>query len=94
MKIIGFVWHEKIIEKLEQKHNVLQYEVREVFENDPKFRYVEKGFQPDENVYAAFGRAISGRYLIVFFIYKTDKQAFVVSARDMTRAERKKYEEN
>jgi len=93
LKIIGFIWHEKIIEKLEQKHNVRQYEVREVFENNPKFRYVEKGLQPDENVYAAFGRAISGRYLIIFFIYKTDKQAFVVSARDMTRAERKKYEE-
>ena len=93
MKIIGFIWHEKIIEKLEQKHNVRQYEVREVFENNPKFRYVEKGLQPDENVYAAFGRTISGRYLIIFFIYKTDKQALVVSARDMTRAERKKYEE-
>jgi uncharacterized DUF497 family protein len=93
LKIIGFIWHEKIIEKLEQKHNVQQYEVREVFENNPKFRYVEKGLQPDENVYAAFGRAISGRYLTIFFIYKTGKQALVVSARDMTRAERKKYEE-
>ena len=45
MKIIGFIWYEKIIEKLEQKHNVRQYEVREVFENNPKFRYVEKGLQ-------------------------------------------------
>ena len=52
MKIIGFVWLEKIIEKLEQKHNVRQYEVRGVIENNPKFRYVEKGLQPDENVYA------------------------------------------
>jgi uncharacterized DUF497 family protein len=92
LKIIGFIWYEKIIEKLEQKHNVRQYEVREVFDNNPEFRYVEKGLQPDENVYTAFGRTNSGRYLIIFFIYKKDKQALVVSARDMTRAERKKYE--
>ena len=92
MKIIGFIWYEKIIEKLEQKHNVQQYEVREVFSNNPKFRYIEKGLQPDENVYAAFGRTNAGRYIIIFFIYKKDKQALVVSARDMTHAERKKYE--
>ncbi len=93
MKITGFIWYEKIVEKLEHKHNVQQYEVREAFDNNPKFRYVEKGLQPDENVYAAFGRANSGRYLIIFFIYKIDKQAFIVSARDMTHAERKKYEQ-
>lgn len=93
MKIIGFIWYENIIEKLEQKHNVQQYEVREVFAKNPKFRYVEKGLQPDENVYAVLGRTNAGRYLIIFFIYKKDKHALVMSARDMTRAERKKYEQ-
>ncbi len=93
MKIIGLIWHEEIVEKLEQKHNVQQYEVREVFANNPEFRYVENGLQPDENVYAALGRTDAGRYIIIFFIYKKDKQALVVSARDMTRAERKKYEQ-
>ncbi len=93
MKIIGLIWYESIIEKLEQKHNVQQREVREVFVNNPKFRYVENGLQPDENVYAALGRTGAGRYIIIFFIYKKDKQALIVSARDMTRAERKKYEQ-
>lgn len=93
MKIIGFIWYENIIENLEQKHNVQQYEVREVFAKNPKFRYVEKGLQPDENVYAVLGRTNAGRYLIIFFIYKKDKHALVMSARDMTRAERKKYEQ-
>lgn len=93
MKIIGLIWHENIIEKLEQKHNVQQYEVREVFANIPKFRYVEKGLQPDENVYAALGRTNAGRYLIIFFIYKKDKHALIVSARNMIHSERKKYEQ-
>ncbi|MFZ3167505.1 MAG: BrnT family toxin [Candidatus Methanoperedens sp.] len=93
MKILGFIWYEKIVEKLEQKHNVQQHEVREAFSNNPKFRYIENGLQPDENVYAALGRTNAGRYIIIFFIYKKDKQALIVSARDMTHAERKKYEQ-
>jgi uncharacterized DUF497 family protein len=66
--------------------------VREVFGNNPVFRYIEKGLQPNENVYAALGRTGAGRYLIIFFIFKTNKHALIVSARDMTRGERKKYE--
>ncbi len=93
MKIIGLIWYENFIEKLEQKHNVQQHEVREVFAKNPKFRYVENGLQPGEDVYAALGRTDAGRYIIVFFIYKKDKRALIVSARDMTRAERKKYEQ-
>lgn len=92
MKINGIIWYEKIIEKLEQKHNVQQYEVREVFGNSPIFRYVEKGLQPNENVYAALGRTNAGRYLIIFFIYKVNKHVLIVSARNMTQSERKKYE--
>jgi len=38
------------------------------------------------------GQTESGRYLIVFFIYKKDNRALILSARDMTPAERKRYE--
>ncbi|MCE8423987.1 MAG: BrnT family toxin [Candidatus Methanoperedens sp.] len=93
MKINGLIWYEKIIEKLEQKHNVQQYEVREVFTNNPMFRYVEKGLQPNENVYAGLGQTNGGRYIIIFFIYKTNKHVLIMSARDMTQSERKKYEQ-
>ena len=92
LEITGFIWYEKVIEKIEQKHNVQQYEVREVFTNRPQFRFVEKGYQPDENVYAAFGKTKAGRYLIIFFILKKDKHALILSVRDMTHAERRKYE--
>jgi uncharacterized DUF497 family protein len=92
LKIVGLIWFDEIVEKLIRKHNVQQREVREVLSNKPHFRFVEKGHRLGENVYAAMGRTDSGRYLIVFFIYKVDKRALILSARDMTKTERKLYE--
>ena len=92
MKIKGIVWFDDIIEKLIRKHSVQQHEPREVLENDPHFRFVEKGHRSGENLYAAMGQTDSGRHLVVFFVYKTDKRALILSARDMTRAERRLYE--
>ncbi len=91
MKISGFVWLEEIVQKLIWKHSVETEEVRETFLNNPKFRFVEKGHRKDENVYAALGQTDAGRYLICFFVYKNDSRALVLSARDMTGAERKRY---
>lgn len=92
MKIKGLIWLDEIIEKLLSKHNVRQSEVREVLSKKPHFRFIEKGHRPGENVYAAMGRPDSGRYLIVFFIYKKDRHALILSARDMTQTERRRYE--
>jgi uncharacterized DUF497 family protein len=39
----------------------------------------------------ALGTADSGRYLTVYFLYKKNKEAFIVTARDMTEKERKRY---
>jgi uncharacterized DUF497 family protein len=92
LKIKGIIWLDEILEKLIRKHNVQQREVREVLTNKPRFRFVEKGHRSGENVYAAMGQTQGGRYLIVFFVYKTDKRALILSARDMTKAERSLYE--
>lgn len=92
MKIHGIIWLEEIVEKLEQKHSVLQDEVVEVFDNGPLYRFVEKGHIPNENVYASLGITDAGRLLTVFFVYKTNRKALVISARTMTDAERKRYE--
>ncbi|KAM3112713.1 hypothetical protein [Phormidesmis sp. 146-33] len=62
-----------------------------MFEKCPNFRFVERGNRQDEDVYAASGRTNAGRYLIVFFIYKQDGDALILSARDMDNAERKRY---
>ncbi|MBW6519332.1 MAG: BrnT family toxin [ANME-2 cluster archaeon] len=80
-----------MIDKLEEKHNVKPKEVKEVLCGKPKFRFVEKGFHPNDNVYAAMGRSKAGRYLIIFIIYKKDNHILIVSARDMTDGERKRY---
>lgn len=93
MRIEGLIWFDEIIEKLLRKHNVYQNEVREVLANRPYFRFVEKGHRSRENVYAAMGQTNSGRYLILFFVYKKDRRALILSARDMTNTERKSYEQ-
>ena len=92
MKIKGLIWIDEIIDKLAKKHNVSQDEVWEILSNRPYFRFVEKGHRSGENVYAALGQTESGRYLIVFFVFKKDGNAIILSARDMTPAERKRYE--
>ncbi len=62
-----------------------------MLENEPLFQYKEAGYKAGENVYAAFGRTNDGRFLSVFFVYTQDKRAIIVSARDMSEKERKKY---
>lgn len=91
LKINEVIWLEDIVQKLIWKHRVEREEVVKVLASSPQFRYVEKGHQKDENVYAALGQTEAGRYLIVFFIYKRNHQALIISARDMTVSERKKY---
>jgi uncharacterized DUF497 family protein len=92
LKITRLIWLEEIIEKLQQKHNVTQDEVRQVLRNSRHFRFVEKGHFAGENVYAALGQSDAGRHLIVLFVYKKNNEALIISARDMTDAERKRYE--
>ena len=60
--------------------------------NEPRFRFIEKGHRFGENVYAALCQSDGGRYLIVCFVYKKDRSALILSARDMTVGERRGYE--
>ena len=91
MKISGLIWLAEIVDKLDWKHQVQQEEVREVFRRQPKYRFVEKGHRRGENVYVAQGRTEAGRYLHVFFVYKADQRALILSARSMTPAEKRMY---
>jgi uncharacterized DUF497 family protein len=92
VKIAGLIWLQDIVEKLWYKHHIEQQEVREVLTGGPHFRFVEKVHRVGENVYSASGQTDAGRYAIVFFVYKQDKRALIVSARDMTDVERRRYE--
>ncbi|MBI5695354.1 MAG: BrnT family toxin [Nitrospirae bacterium] len=91
MTIKGIIWFDDIVEKLQRKHGVQQHEAVDVLNDGPSIRFVEKGHKKDENVYAAAGRTAGGRYLIVFFVHKSDGYALIISARDMTAGERKRH---
>ena len=92
MYVDDFIWLPDIVEKLATKHNVKEHEVEEVFFNRPHFRFLETGYRSGEDVYGVLGQTDGGRYLIVFFIYKPDRLALILSARDMDEKERRRYE--
>ena len=92
MYIDDFVWLTEIANKVATKHRVTPDEAEEVFFNNPRYRFVESGHRAGEDVYSAGGQTDAGRYLIVFFIYKGDNTALILSARDMDAAERRRYE--
>lgn len=92
------MWIEKIIvpeniqEKLVSKHNIRVEEARFVLLNYPQIRFAEKGYRDNENVYAAFGQTLGGRYLALFFVFKpSNHTAIIISARDMTKKEKRHY---
>lgn len=92
MRIESIVCPEYIKAKLQAKHGVTSYDAEQVLLNRPRIRFAEKGHTEGGDVYAAFGQTFEGRYLPVFFIYKPDgKTAIIISARDMSKKERKAY---
>jgi uncharacterized DUF497 family protein len=91
MRINGIIWLRDVVDKLSSKHRVEAEEVEQVFENQPKFRFLEKGERSGEDVYTALGQTNGGRYLAVMFIYKKSKDALILSARSMAPREKRLY---
>lgn len=92
MYIADIIWLPQIVDKLAWKHDVLPEEVDQVLFSAPLYRKVQKGHIPGEHVYAAYGQSFTGRYLIIFFVYKETKEALILSAREMDKKERRFYE--
>ena len=92
MQIDYIVCPDDIEEKLARKHQVKLREARQALLNNPRIRFAEKGYTEGEDVYTAFGQTFGGRYLSVFFVFKPkDNTAVIISARDMSKKERKSY---
>lgn len=91
MRIVGFIWLEEVLDKIEIKHSVLPEEVEEVFESRPKIRKMNRGHFRGEDVYRALGCTDAGRYLAVFFIHKLNDEILILSARNMDKKERRSY---
>ena len=91
MRIEEIVWLRDVVDKLSYKHGVETFEVEEALKQSPKFRFMEKGERDGEDVYVALGQTDAGRYLVILFIHKPANLALVLSARNMTSEERRKY---
>ncbi len=89
--ITGFDWDEGNLDKNWDRHLVSNGECEEVFFNEPFFVGNDDRHSALENRYYALGETGEGRRLfIVFTLRKTLIR--VISARDMSRNERKAYE--
>ncbi|MBI4675172.1 MAG: BrnT family toxin [Chloroflexi bacterium] len=73
------------------KHNVTPDEVEEIFNRSPRYRFIETGDIEGEDLYAALGQTNEGRYLIVYFVHKATGEALIVSAREMTKKEKRTH---
>lgn len=93
MRLYEVIWKERFVEKIVKKHQMTLEEVEEVLFSNPLVRYAEKGRVKGEDLYVAYGQTEAGRYLVVFFVHKYQTAALPISARDMTRAERRYYNE-
>lgn len=93
MRLREVIWKIQFIEKLKVKHGITSEEVESVIFGEPYMLKVEKGRVKDENIYEAFGQTSTGRYLVVFFISKSEA-ALPISARDMTHSEKRYYEKH
>ncbi len=92
MKIARIIWLRQYVIKMEAKHGVYPEEVREALMGAPRIRRMGKGkSHAGDDLYVAYGRTDTGRYLTIFFLHKSGSEALVISARDMDRKERKLY---
>lgn len=91
MRVDDILWLPRFVDKIETKHAILPEEVEEVFCNRPRYQRARRGRVKGEDLYYAHGQTNAGRYLLVVFIYKTDRVALVISARDMEPRERTRH---
>jgi uncharacterized protein len=91
LKVRECLWLDEFVDKIIRKHHVNPEEVEEVFSGGPLTRRIKTGKVKGEDLFVAFGTTDSGRYLTVLFVRKMDGRALVISAREMTRSERRTY---
>ena len=89
-KCAGFEWDDGNLGKNWEKHEVSDGVCEEIFFNDPLIVGADPKHSKRERRYYALGRSDSERALLVAFTIR-NKLIRVISARDMTKAELRKY---
>jgi hypothetical protein len=87
----GFEWDAGNADKNWQRHAVTQGESEEIFFNRPVLVAPDPTHSQAEPRYAALGHTSDGRLLSVVFTIR-GTLVRVISARDMSRRERRQYE--
>ena len=91
MRVTDIDWREEFVDKLQWKHRVQTHEVEEMLlDGNPRIKFARRGNISGEDVYIAYGRTESGRPLMAVYIHKLNGEALVISARTMTRPERRR----
>jgi hypothetical protein len=90
--VSGFEWDKGNRDKNWKRHQVSNGECEEVFFNLPLLIEPDPQHSQTESRYYLLGQTNSGRRLFVVFTVRGD-QIRIISARDMSRKERRMYDE-
>jgi len=85
LNVLNFEWDQGNIDKNIVKHDLYPLEIEEAFFNKP-----QKTLKGRDDRYYLFGKTDAGRYLFIVFIIK-EKTIRVISARNMTKEEKRQY---
>ncbi len=93
-RIVGFQWDIGNARKSADKHGVQQAEAEQVFFNEPLLVVEDVSHSRSEPRLHALGVTDAGRRLhVTFTLREKDTRIRVISARDMSRKERGRYEQ-
>ena len=87
----GFDWDKGHLLKNWENHRVIASECEQIFFNHPLVAAHDEGHSQQEARFYALGHTDAGRRLFVVFTLR-DHLIRVISARDMSRKERKVYD--
>ena len=92
-RVSGFQWDQGNARKSADRHGVTQAEVEEVFVNQSFLLGRDTGHSQSEPRFHALGVTQAGRRLhVTFTLREAGALIRVISARDMSRKERTRYE--
>ena len=94
-RIEGFDWDAGNSRESADRHGVAQAEAEQAFFNEPLLVLRDDRHSVDEPRYHALGQTDDGRLLHITFTLRGDGRLIrVISARDMHRKERARYEQD
>jgi len=89
---MNFEWNETKAGINQKKHGISFFEAAEVFSDDHSSCIHDPDHSHDEDRYLLFGVSLQGNHLVVSFTERLETIR-IISARQMTRLERKAYEQ-